>query len=120
MKKISALLDPALKTKRKKLERHHLYPRKWLERQGITDLKQINQVANHSLLEWPDNLEISDDAPESYVPKINERFNAEDWRIMHEAHALPIGWEHMPYDHFLIERRKLMATIIRRGYEALI
>ena len=39
-KKLPDLLDPAIKTKKKALERHHLFPRAWLEREGIVDLKQ--------------------------------------------------------------------------------
>jgi hypothetical protein len=62
-KKISDLIDPALKTKKKSLERHHLFPRAWLEKAGETDLKVINQMANYALLEWPENISISDDAP---------------------------------------------------------
>jgi hypothetical protein len=118
-KKISDLLDPSLKTKRKALERHHLFPRAWLERAGVDDLKRINQVGNFALLEWPDNLEISDESPAEYVPKIQPRFSPEEWSRMHEHHALPIGWHTMPYDSFLVERRKLMAAIIRQGFESL-
>lgn len=61
-KKVSDLLDP-LKAKKKALERHHLFPRAWLEKQRITDLKIINQMANYALLEWPENISISDDPP---------------------------------------------------------
>lgn len=118
-KKVSDLLDPALKTMRKALERHHLFPRAWLEKQGITDLKQINQTANFALLEWPDNSGISDDAPSEYVPKLRPRFSEEDWRGMHQMHALPDGWDTLPYDEFLQKRRSLMAEIIRRGFESL-
>jgi|MudIll2142460700_1097286.scaffolds.fasta_scaffold882377_1 hypothetical protein len=118
-KKIQDLLDPALKTKKKALERHHLFPRGWLEKQGVTDLKKINQVANFALLEWPDNIGIGDDPPAKYVPLIRERFSVEEWRRMHELHGLPEGWEHMAYESFLQERRKLMAGIIRRGFESL-
>ncbi len=118
-KKVADLLDPAIKTKKKALERHHLFPRAWLEREGVDDLKRINQVGNFALLEWPDNIDISDDAPTDYVPKIQPRFSATEWTCMHEQHALPAGWHTMPYDAFLIERRKLMAAIIRKGFESL-
>ena len=118
-KKIQDLLDPALKTRKRALERHHLFPRGWLEGQGITDLKKVNQVANFALLEWPENLDISDAPPAVYVPKIRERFGAEEWRRMHELHALPEEWEDMGYETLLQERRKLMARIIRRGFESL-
>jgi hypothetical protein len=118
-KKVSDLIDPTIKTKKKALERHHLFPRAHLERLGVDDLKQINQMANYALLEWPENIDISDDDPAVYVPAYREVFDAHTWSAMHEHHALPMGWEGMSYEQFLVERRKLMAQIIRRGYETL-
>jgi hypothetical protein len=118
-KKISELVDPALKTKKKALERHHLFPRGWLEKGGEKDLKIINQMANYALLEWPENIAISDDPPDEYVPRIRDRFSDGDWDLMLQLHALPDSWDHMDYPVFLVERRKLMAAIIRRGFETL-
>lgn len=118
-KKVQHLLDPAIKTKKKALEQHHLFPRAWLESQGVDDLKRINQMANFALLEWPENIDISDDPPSAYVPEIRKRFSPEEWAAMSRYHALPEGWEAMSYDTFLAERRKLMAAIIRKGFESL-
>ena len=118
-KKLSDLIDPALKTKKKPLERHHLFPRAWLEAQGETDLKMINQLANLALLEWPENVNISDDPPSVYVPKIRPRFKPDEWERMCDLHALPKSWESLSYSDFLAERRRLMAGIIRRGFESL-
>lgn len=118
-KKVSDLLDPSIRTKRKSLERHHLFPRAWLERKGVNDLKRINQVGNFALLEWPDNIDISDDPPLEYVLKIQPRFPPDEWDRMHEHHALPLGWHEMTYDAFLIERRKKMAAITRKGFDSL-
>jgi hypothetical protein len=118
-KKIADLLDRALQPKKKPLERHHLFPRAWLEKQGITDLKVINQMANFALLEWPENIAISDTPPREYVPEIRPRFSEEEWKTMQEMHALPAGWHEMEYAEFLEERRRLMAGIIRRGYATL-
>ena len=118
-KKISDLIDPALKTKKKSLERHHLFPRAWLEKSGEKDLKVINQMANYALLEWPENISISDDPPGKYVNDIRQRFGASEWTRMNEMHALPEGWETMSYESFLKARRSLMASIIRRGFETL-
>jgi hypothetical protein len=118
-KKIGDLVDPALKTKKKALERHHLFPRAWLEKQGETDLRVINQMANYALLEWPENIAISDNPPSVYVPKIRSRFDNDDWRRMHDLHALPEDWETMAYNDFLQARRRLMAAIIRRGFDTL-
>ena len=91
------------------------FPKAYLERSGVTERRTINQMANYALLEWPDNLEISDEEPASYVPKVDERFNQEDWMKMQELHALPANWHMMPYADFLEARRKSMAGIIRRG-----
>lgn len=118
-KKIGELIDPALAMKKKALERHHLFPRGWLEKQGLDDRTQINQMANYALLEWPDNIEISDSPPSHYVPEIRGRFPNGQWERMCELHALPAGWEHMSYQDFLGHRRELMASIIRQGFDTL-
>lgn len=119
-KKIAELIDPALQTVKKALERHHLFPQAWLKSQGVTDLKLINQMANYALLEWPDNIDISDTPPSEYVPTIRARCGDNDWERMNELHALPAEWETMEYGDFLKQRRVLMADIIRRGFETLL
>lgn len=40
-------------------------------------------------------------------------------KAMEEENALPHGWENMPYEDFLIERRKLMAAKIKAAFEQL-
>lgn len=118
-KKIADMLDPAIKATKNALERHHLFPKAWLEAQGLTDRKVTNQLANYALVEWPENIAIGDKPPGAYVPELQPRFSPAEWRTMHEFHALPLGWEQMGYREFLSERRKLMAAIIRRGFECL-
>lgn len=117
--RVGELLDPSLKLKKKSLDRHHLFPRAWLESSGISDLKVINQAANYALLEWPDNISISDDPPSTYLPQMKARFDETAWKEMCEMHALPDGWEAMSYEEFLPKRRVLMAQIIKRGFEAI-
>jgi len=118
-KKVRDLFDPGIQSTRSALERHHLFPRAWLERNGIDDLKVINQIANFALLEWPDNMEISDSAPADYVPMMQERVESDDLAHMYAAHGMPQGWEAMDYETFLTERLRLLSTVIRMGYEAL-
>jgi hypothetical protein len=118
-KKIPELLDPSLKTNKKPLERHHLFPKAWLAANVSDDLKIINQQANFALIEWPDNIDISDSRPSLYVPELKKRFSEDAWKAMHEYHALPEGWENLAYQDFLVQRRKLMAAIIKRGFESL-
>lgn len=118
-KKVPELLDPSLKTAKKSLERHHLFPKAWLAKHVSEDLRLINQQANFALIEWPDNIDISDRPPTDYVPDIRTRFSGDAWAAMHELHALPHEWQFMSYEAFLEARRKLMAGIIRRGFESL-
>ena len=118
-KKISDLLDPTINSKKKATERHHLFPRGYLEKQRITDMKLINQLANFALLEWPDNLAISDTPPAQYAPEIKKRFSNEAWDSMCIQHALPENWETLPYEEFLHKRRKLMAQVTKEGFESL-
>ncbi len=120
-KKVSDLIDPALKTKKKPLERHHLFPRAWLEKSLGAEQTEINQMANYALLEWPENIDIGATPPSEYAVEIKLRFGGQEtlWEKMLADHALPDGWEHMTYPDFLEARRKLMAQIIRRGFESL-
>lgn len=50
-------------TSRKGIERHHIFPKAFLKRQGIIDTKRINQIANMALVEWSNDIDISDEAP---------------------------------------------------------
>jgi hypothetical protein len=119
-KRIAEVLDPALRSTKRALEFHHLFPRSWLEENISADLKLINQAANCALLEWPDNIAIGGERPPAeYVPSLRERFSDEAWVRMTRLHALPEGWESLAYEDFLRKRRLLMAALIRRGYEKL-
>lgn len=118
-KKISELIDPALRAKKKPLERHHLFPRAWLEKAVTQEQTEINQMANYALLEWPENIDIGMAPPGRYAPAIRERFSNAQWEKMLFDHALPNGWEGMAYPDFLEARRKLMAGVIRQGFESL-
>lgn len=109
------LFDPVLQPKKVPVERHHLFPRKYLEGQGITGTRTVNQLANLSYVEWPENIEISDTPPASYWPRYAAQFSADD--LFH--HALPENWHQMQYEEFLEERRSLMAQVIRQGFETI-
>ena len=118
-KRIGDLLDPTVRSARKTLERHHLYPRRWLERNGVAERRVINQAANFALLEWPDNAGVGSAPPSDYVPRMRPRFSPAAWDKMCRLHALPDAWETLSYEEFLDRRRALMAQVIRRGFEEL-
>lgn len=111
--KVAELMDPATQAHRASLERHHLFPKAYLGTLGITQTRDINQIANFAMVEWGDNSLISDLPPAEYVPQLAQRFNAADLKQMYYWHALPDGWELMDYQLFLQQRRELMAHVIR-------
>ena len=116
---VAARLDPATRTGHRTIERHHLFPWGYLGTLGIRETRNVNQIANYAYVEWSDNVLISDQSPSEYLPLLRERFSETDLARMYKYHALPLGWENMEYWDFLAQRRKLMAQIVRQGYEQL-
>jgi hypothetical protein len=117
--KILTMLDPSVHAKRAAVERHHLFPKAYLEKIGITGTRDTNQIANYALLEWGDNADILDRPPVEYLPVMRKRVNARNLERMYYWHALPDGWEAMDYHKFLTERRERIAKVIKDGYALL-
>jgi hypothetical protein len=119
--KVRGRLDPAV-TAKKGIERHHIFPRAYLRSElKITDNKEINQIANMALVEWADNIAISDDPPGTYWPAqlAAKRLPADMLSRQQYWHALPDGWENMDYRAFLAARRRLMGLVVRDAYAKL-
>jgi hypothetical protein len=117
--KVSELMDPGLQPRKALLDRHHLFPKAHLKKRGFITTRQTNQIANMALLEWPQNINIKDDAPASYFPRImgTGAFTEQEQQSFAYWHALPESWETMEYEAFLPARRKLMGQVIREGFE---
>ncbi|WP_222617030.1 hypothetical protein [Mitsuaria sp. TWR114] len=116
---VGDLLDPPAHGQKKALERHHLFPKQYLKKLGIESVRDINQIANYALVEWDDNIAISDAPPTQYWAKYAERFDAETLAAMMRWHALPTEWWTMSYEQFLAARRPLIASVIRHGHQKL-
>lgn len=119
--KIKDWINPTRRTV-KGVEKHHLFPKNYLKNVlKITSTRRINQIANYALVEWSDNIDISDDAPAKYWPEQLSDKNLKDDRLASQLawHALPEGWRSMEFDDFLKARRLLMARIIHEGYKRL-
>lgn len=114
--KIASLVDPVIKGTKAALERHHLFPRAYLEEQGVRDLKKINQIANFASVEWPENIRIGKQAPSQYVPPIDAELSADKREQLYFWHALPHLWWELPYDEFLMQRRERIARVIESAW----
>lgn len=113
------LVDPSVHSNKAAVERHHLFPKAYLQSLGINQTREVNQIGNFALLEWQDNVIIKDRNPADYVPKMAAKFSGKELQQMYRWHALPDGWETLPYPTFLIERREMIARVIRDGYATL-
>lgn len=119
-KLVGDLYDPSLKIKKKRLEKHHIFPRNYLiSKYGFDknkDKAKINQIANLTFLEFEDNIEISDDKPSEYFAMVQKRFGESEIKEMLTQHAIPENFYQLEYDDFLQERRKLMTGIIKKAF----
>ncbi len=116
--KVASRLDPALSITRD-IERHHLFPKKHLEKLDIRTAPRTNQFANMAFVEWPENTGISARAPADYWPAYAARLSPDRLKRQMYWHALPLGWDQLDYDTFLEKRRKRIADVVRAGFETL-
>lgn len=112
---------------------HHIFPKKYLIRNGWTDKSKYNQIANYTYLDTQVNKAVSDDAPYIYFSKAFEQCetkqliygNITDLDILRNnfrQNCIPEDIQEMEtsdYDAFLNERRKLMAHKIKVYYYSL-
>ena len=112
---------------------HHILPKDYLQKNGYPDRGDYNQVANFALTETPINIGISNRPPSVYMAEMNEQIasqqlalgeikDAADLARNLEENAIPanlIEVSAATYPAFLAERRRLMASAIRKYYENL-
>ncbi|WP_038054533.1 DUF262 domain-containing protein [Thioalkalivibrio sp. ALJ1] len=112
---------------------HHIVPKNHLIQNGFPKQGDYNQVANFALTETPINITIKDRPPREYMAWVSEQIatgnlrlgeitNEEDLQANLAENAIPEFIDDVSadnYQEFLEARRKLMAALIRRYYEAL-
>lgn len=101
---------------KKSIDKHHIFPKHYLEKIGITSDRDRNQLANFTYLDYNTNIDISDDEPALYIERYKSKLGEEDYAKHLTDNAIPMGFEHLDYFEFLDERRKLMASIIKKAY----
>lgn len=98
---------------------HHIFPKAYLRKNGFKQ-SEYNQVANYVWITQPRNLEIGDRAPKDYLTDMETtKYHSGE---NDQANAIPKDLNELDYhqyDHFLNERRKLMAQNIRRFFNSL-
>ena len=96
-----------------------IFPKHYLKENGYGDDRDRNQVANYTYIDYATNIDISDKPPAEYVTEYREKLGEEGYLRTCSENALPENFENLDYPQFLAARRKLMAALIRKGYERL-
>ena len=101
---------------KKSIDKHHIFPKHYLETIGIASDRDRNQLANFTYLDYNTNIDISDDEPALYVERYKSKLGEDNYAEHLADNAIPLGFGHLDYFEFLDERRKLMAGIIKKAY----
>lgn len=98
------------------VDKHHIFPKHYLETIGYDNDRDRNQIANFTYLDYSTNIDISDAPPEEYGNRYREKLGNEGYKLACAQNALPENFEKLTYPEFLKRRRILMAQIIKKAY----
>jgi hypothetical protein len=85
----------------------------------VTRYRDRNQIANFTYLDYPTNIDISDDPPSEYVGRYKEKLGEEGYKTACEQNALPENFETLEYNDFLAKRRALMSETVKKAFKEL-
>jgi len=112
---------------------HHIFPKKYLQKNGINNRKDYNQIANYVYTQSEINIKIKDNAPCEYMSLMKSQIagdglhyggitEADDLKQNLAENCVPVDFMDMDikdYQKFLEERRVLMARFMKKYYESL-
>lgn len=112
---------------------HHIFPKKYLIKNGIKEKSKYNQIANYTYLDTQVNKAIGEDSPYTYFSEVFNQCETgeaiygnitnKDILLQNfQQNCIPetiTQMAHENYEAFLNERRKLMALKIRKYYYSL-
>lgn len=112
---------------------HHIFPKKYLQKNGVNNRKDYNQIANYVYTQAEINIKIKDAAPCEYMDNMKKQVTGkgnyygnittmEDLEANLKENCIPVEFMNMDifdYALFLDTRRMLMAEYIRDYYRSL-
>lgn len=112
---------------------HHIFPKKYLQNNGVNNRKDYNQIANYVYTQSEINIKIKDSAPCDYMGEMRKQLTGEglvyggitteaDLTANLAENCVPEEFATMDiwgYPSFLEKRRALMAQYMRDFYEHL-
>ncbi|MDD4109240.1 MAG: DUF262 domain-containing protein [Prolixibacteraceae bacterium] len=112
---------------------HHIFPKGYLQNNGITDKSKYNQIANYTYLDTQTNISIGDKAPNDYFKTVFDQCETKEMKFGNiselsmlkdnlRINCIPeniVTMDASHYEDFLLERRRLMAKKIKDYYLSL-
>ena len=112
---------------------HHIFPKKYLQKNGVNNRKDYNQIANYVYTQSEINIKIKDAAPCEYMENMKKQIagegvgygsitTMEDLKANLAENCIPAEFMNMDifdYALFLDTRRTLMAEYIKQFYFSL-
>lgn len=112
---------------------HHLFPKKYLQKNGYNIRGMYNQIANYAYTQSEINVKIKDKAPAEYMSIVQQQIKTgkpelcniveeENLKNNFEENCIPEDFDKYTvedYEEFLKERRILMAKKIEKFYMSL-
>lgn len=114
---VAQLLQPSNSGTKTAYDKHHIFPANFLKGGPYNDMK--NSRANFVLVDYQQNISISDEDPRIYVTNFRQKLGEEEYRKTCSDNALPEGFETLEYPEFLRQRRLLMSTMVKDAFEKL-
>lgn len=107
--------------KKSPVDIHHLFPKNYLRKIGLTSVKDTNQVANYVYLEYKDNIKISDKKPSEYWKEMSTNGYLGDSEInkILQMQGIPENFYELEYSDFLKQRRSLMTKMVQSYFNKL-
>lgn len=114
-------------------DKHHIFPKNYLRKNGIDNKNIYNQVANLVYVQSEINIKLRDNAPKVYMEEISNQCKTGVTKyggivslgdLVHnlKQNCIPediFNMDYTCYSEFLLKRRKLMANKIKEYYESL-
>jgi hypothetical protein len=112
---------------------HHIFPKGYLQKNGITNKSKYNQIANYTYLDTQTNISIGNKAPNDYFKTVFDQCDSKEMKFGNisellllkdnlRKNCIPeniVNMDATHYEEFLLERRKLMAKKIKNYYNSL-
>ena len=109
---------------------HHIFPKKYLQNNGLNNRNDYNQIANYVYMQSEINIKIKDKAPNIYFNELKEQCDSkklkygglsdlEDLKDNLKENCVPLeifDYDIDNYEEFLAKRRVLMAQMIKDYY----